>query len=289
MPWYPRVLAAVRAAVQSLAPTQATNLALLVSAILARRTLCLSELARAYPPPDEPRVPRPKHDLLHRVKRLWRFLANARVDPFAVQAALVPQVVARLGRPRRLGLAVDWTMFDVRLPTGRRVRYQVLRVAVPRRGRALPLLQVAYDRDRLPAGRSQNQLEEAALDAVLRALPTGVRAVVLADRGFARASFLRWLLAHPTAPAFVVRIDAGTCVTTADGERRKLGAEGLALGELRWWPAGRYALYHGRPTDVVVSVALCWRAAVAAWGRPSTTGLALVLLDPGRDTACPYR
>ncbi len=34
MPWYPRVLAAVRAAVPSLAPTQATNLALLTSAIL---------------------------------------------------------------------------------------------------------------------------------------------------------------------------------------------------------------------------------------------------------------
>ena len=30
-----------------------------------------------------------------------------------------------------------------------RVRYQVLRIAIPRRCRALPLLQVAYDRGRL--------------------------------------------------------------------------------------------------------------------------------------------
>ena len=47
-------------------------------------------------------------------------------------------------------------MFDAVLPSGRRVRYQVLRITVPRRGRALPLLQVAYDRDHLPADRSQN-------------------------------------------------------------------------------------------------------------------------------------
>jgi DDE family transposase len=267
MPWYPRVLAAVRAAVPSLAPTQAANLALLTSAILAKRTLCLSALARAYPSPAQRRVPRPKHDLLHRLKRLWRFLDNARLDPVAVQAALVPEVVARLGSPKRLGLAIDWTMFDVTLPGGRRVRYQVLRVAVPRRGRALPLLQVAYDRDRLPSDRSQNQLEEAALDAVLRALPAGVRAVVLADAGFARATFLEWLRRHPAAPDFVVRIDAGTCLTEADGRRWRLGQEGLALGQLRWAPGVRYGLYHGRPRDVVLNVALCWRACTRRAGR----------------------
>lgn len=47
-----------------------TNLALLISAILARRTLCLMEVARAYPTPAGRRVARPEHDLLHRVKRL---------------------------------------------------------------------------------------------------------------------------------------------------------------------------------------------------------------------------
>jgi Transposase DDE domain len=267
MPWYPRVLAAVRAATPFLAPTQAVNLALLTSAILARRTLCLSELARAYPPPAERRVPRPKHGLRHRLKRLWRFLDNGRVDPLAVQAALVPEVVARLGCPKRLGLAVDWTMFDAVLPGGRRVRYQVLRVAVPRRGRALPLLQVAYDRDRLPPDRSQNQLEEATLDAVLRALPRGVRAVVLADRGFARASFLEWLRGHPAGVDFVVRVDKGTCLTGPDGRRWKLGAEGLALGQLRWAPGVRYGLYHGRPRGLVVNVALCWRASARRASR----------------------
>ena len=56
MPWYGRVHAAIQIALPGLVPTQATNLALLVSAILAKRTLCLSELARAYPTPARRRV-----------------------------------------------------------------------------------------------------------------------------------------------------------------------------------------------------------------------------------------
>ncbi len=156
MPWYYRTRAAINAAMPSLVPTQAANLALLVSAILKKQTLCLSELARAYPTPKKRRVAAPKHDLLHRLKRLWRFTANERVEALEVQLAFVAHTVARLGYPRLLGLAIDWTFFDTRSPSGRLMRYQVLRIAIPRKGRALPLLQLAYDRDRLPANNSQN-------------------------------------------------------------------------------------------------------------------------------------
>jgi hypothetical protein len=76
-----------------------------VSAILKKRPQCLSELARAYPTPNKRRVPAPKHCLLHRLKRLWRFTDNERVDALAVQeAAFVPHTVARLGSPPLLGL-----------------------------------------------------------------------------------------------------------------------------------------------------------------------------------------
>ncbi len=81
------------------------------------------------------------------------------MDALAVQLAFVPHVLACLGYPRLVGLAIDWTMFETMLPSGERMRYQVLRIAVPRRGRALPLLQLAYDRDKLPAAKSHNQLE----------------------------------------------------------------------------------------------------------------------------------
>ena len=258
MQWYNRVLSAINAAAPFLVPTQATNLALLVSAVLKKQTLCLSELARAYPTPNERRVSAPKHDLLHRLKRLWRFTDNERVDALTTQVAFVPHVVGRLGFPRLLGLAIDWTMFDTTLPSGERMRYQVLRVAVPRKGRALPLLQLAYDRDSLPAGKSQNQLEQDALLAVVRALPSGViRPVVLADRGFRRAGFLSWLGRHEID--YVVRLSKGACITEADGKQWKLGEEGLRAGQLRWVRGARYGLYHGRPRDLFVNVALCWR------------------------------
>ena len=230
---------------------------MLVSAILAKRTLILSELARVYPSPEHRRVENPKHDLLHRLKRLWRFVNNDRVNDIAVQAAIIPHTIARLGNPRWLGLAIDWTMFDTVLPSGKRVRYQVLRIAVPRRGRALPLLQVAYDRDNLPAPKSQNRLEEEALLAVIDALPTGVRPVILADRGFARANFFAFLKTHGLD--YVIRIDKGTCITEADGRCWKLGEEGTRRGEIRWSPNVRYALYHGRPNDLMVNLAICWR------------------------------
>jgi DDE family transposase len=259
MAWYPRVARAVTAALPFLLPTQAANLALLVSALLARRTLRLSDLARAYPTPPVRRVPAPKHDLLHRLKRLWRFLDNERVDPLAVQCAAVPHAVARLRCGGRLGLAVDWTMFDATLPSGGVARYQVLRVAVPCRGRAVPLLQLASDRDRLPAAGGRNRLEEEALWAVVAALPPGVRPVVLADRGFARAPFLAALKRRGLD--FVVRIDKGTWLTEPGGRRWKLGEEGPARGQVRWAPNVRSALPRGGRRGPRLNVALCWRVA----------------------------
>lgn len=293
MPWYPRVHQTINRVLTDLAPTQATNLALLISAILTYRTCCLSQLARAYPTPAQRRVAHPKHDLLHRLKRLWRFLNNPRIDPVTVQTALIPTTLARLGRLRWLGLAIDWTLFDSVLPTGARVRYQVLRIAVPVRGRALPLLQLAYNRDALPPDKSQNQLEEDALAAVLAALPGGCHPVVLADAGFARATFFQFLQAQHVD--YVVRIDRGTCLTDADDQRTKLGTEGLRHGEMRWLPRVRYGLYHDKPRELWLNVALCWKVAPAHHRDPRQAApegpwyLATSLTQAGRTLAWYWR
>lgn len=129
MPWYCRVLSAINTTMPFLVVTQKINLALLISAILKKQTLCLSELAWAYPTPKERRVEAPKHCLLHRLKRLWRFIDNERIDAMEVQLALVKYTIARLGHSRWLGLVIDWTMFDTILPSGEKIRYQVLRIA----------------------------------------------------------------------------------------------------------------------------------------------------------------
>src|SRR4051794_5082167 len=105
---YESVLTAIQIGLPGAVPTQVVNLALLVSALLCKRSCNLSELARAYPPPLERRVAQPKHDLHYRLRRLDRFLSNPRLDPVAWQCAFIPSTVARLGYPPWLGLAVDW-------------------------------------------------------------------------------------------------------------------------------------------------------------------------------------
>lgn len=62
----------------------------------------------------------------------------------------------------------------------------------------------------------------------------------------------------------MVRIKKGSsCITEAHGSRtRKLGEEGLKPGELRFVEGVRYyGLHHGRPRELVINVALCWKVA----------------------------
>ena len=265
MKWYPEVRTVVKRCMPFLLPTQGANLALLVRAILLKRTLCQTALAQTYPRPRHRHVDTPKHDLLHRVKRLSRFLGNEQIDPQTVQIALVPYILARLGPLRRVGLCIDWTYFDA--PT---FRVQILKIGLARHGRVLPLLQVAYDRDTLPADRSQNQLEEEALTAVLTALPQRCRPVILADRGFARSEFFQWLNARQLD--YVVRIDKGTCVTDTAGRRHKLGVDLIIPRETHLWLGlVRYALYHGRPSEIGVNLAISWVTPDASARRKAAT------------------
>jgi hypothetical protein len=162
-------------------------------------------------------------------------------------------------------------VFDTTLPSGLRMRYQVLPIAIPRKGRALPLLQLSYERDDLPSTKSQNQLEQDALSAVVGALPRSVRPVVLADRGFHRAGFVAWLERHHLD--YVVRLKKGSCITEADGQRWKLGEEGLRPGELRFSEGVRYGLYHGRPRELFINVALCWRISKSRAKTPDASSL----------------
>ena len=56
-----------------------------------------------------------------------------------MQLALISHTIFRLGYPRWVGLAIDWTFFDTTLPSGKKMRYQVLRIAIPRRWPATAL------------------------------------------------------------------------------------------------------------------------------------------------------
>jgi hypothetical protein len=261
VPFYRRLFPLIQAHCPFLLPTQAANLALLIGALLSKRTLCLTTLAGAFPVPPERQVACPKHELLHRLKRLSRFLANEPVDPVAVQVAFVPTVLARLGTPRWLGLVVDWTSFETTLPHLRHCRgrrsYQVLTIGLPRRGRALPLLSVADEQGHFPVPGSQNTAEQDALARVLDALPPGVRAVVIGDRAFGRAELIQWL--QTRRAAYVLRLKRGALITEKDGARWKLGEEGTRRGGVRWVAGCRYGTYHDKPRDLWINLACSWR------------------------------
>jgi hypothetical protein len=256
---YARLLPLVKSVCPFLRSTQAANFAWLIVALLTQRTLCLTTLAKTFPRPARRRTAAPKHELLHRLKRLSRFLSNDRIDPLALQVAFIPTVLAQLGSPGVIGLVLDWTSFDAKLlglNGGGRRPYQVLTIAIPRRGRALPLLSVTYERDKLPAKGSQNKWEEEALAHVLRALPSGVRPVVLGDRGFGRAEFIAFLQKREID--YVVRLRRGARITAADDTHWLLGAEGTAQGEQRWLPQVRYGTFNNRPRALWINLACSW-------------------------------
>ena len=259
MPRYADVLIFV----QHVAPTwrkpQQANLAHLVQALLERPTLCLSELARAFPAPDRP---------LHgRLKRLTRFLANPRLDELALPARWLV-LSCRFGtdppeQPHEhplLPILLDTTYFEP---------FAALVAAVACGARALPIASTTYHRKALRAGlprrttwatrdlpprrrgcrgapalprafRSQNLIEQELLDFVHSFLPTTLQPVVVADRGFARASLFTALPAHGWD--FVIRFDATTWVSlTAEGPGQAAHtALAVRPSERRWIVGGTY-------------------------------------------------
>jgi hypothetical protein len=92
--------------------------------------------------------------------------------------------------------------------------------------------------------------------------------ILLADRGFHRVSFLAWCERHDLVD-YVVRLKKGTCISEADGGGRwKLGEEELKPGELRFLKGVRYGLYHGRPRELWINLALCWKVSKSRARNP---------------------
>ncbi len=174
-----------------------------------------------------------------RDKRLRRFLDNPRLDPRGVTDGLVRLIVGRRGR----GL---WPVLFDQTTSG---RTQALLAGVPFEGRALPLAVHTFDYPlREHAVNSQNQIEEVFLMDVQTALPPGVHAVFIGDRGYGRAALIRHC--EQQGRLFILRGRAGTMVEI-DGRRCKLGE--VPCGEhkpIRY----RRILYHADqrvPVDIV--------------------------------------
>lgn len=274
--------------VQHLAPTwrktQHVNMALLLYALLQRPSLCISELARAYPSPSQP---------LHgRMKRLMRFLDNRHLDEGVLFVRWL-KLTYRFGdnpptqnyeRPL-LPVLLDTTYFEP---------FALLVATVACGSRGLPVALTTYHRSELKAcfppqatrprpndnpspprpSRgplvpsaastpttyfSQNQIEEELIDYVFSLISDALLGVLVADRGFARASLFLSLQAK--LRDFVIRMDAQTHIRlpspVAEGRPvQGLPADvlGLRPGQHLWCPQAWY----GKEEQVPIKLLAVW-------------------------------
>ena len=273
--------------VQHLAPTwrktQHVVLTQILLALLQRPRLSPTEIARGMPCESQRNPTRPLHG---RQKRVDRFLSNPRLDEgiiFSHWLKLSLRFGADLPQasdvPPLLTLLLDTTYFEP---------FAALIVSVPCGGRGLPVAFTTYHRrtleacfplvDTLPTydtvlcppaprqGRtaspssavaelwpSQNLIEEHLLDYVWSLLSPSSQAVVVADRGFARASLFRWFLSKKRL--FVIRFDPTTWLLLPDGTAA--AAETvlpIQPGQCLWLPHAHY----GKKDQVPVAVLAVW-------------------------------
>lgn len=156
------------------------NLALLVQAAFECRRLGIAALGRAMRCATSPK---------HSIKRADRFFGNARFDHWAAQEQLLRAVI---GPRKTVFIPVDWT----------KVReWPALVAGVVWRGRAVPVAWAVLGNRALY--KSQNAFENGFFSWLAQALPAGVRAIILLDRGFQRVSLVKHL--RRCGLSFVIR------------------------------------------------------------------------------------
>ena len=109
----------------------------------------------------------------HATKQIDRLLSNGKVNLWRLFASWVRFVV---GPRTELVVAMDWTEFDAD------DQATICLYLITRHGRATPLVWHTVYKSTLEGKR--NAYEDEVLETLKAALPEGVRATILADRGF---------------------------------------------------------------------------------------------------------
>ena len=170
----------------SLRKTQSINISLATYGMIKSQSGKMSEIVREFP-----------GDFTHKskLKRLWRFVSNPRVKPERLQSFWINWCIRRFTSGNHLLVALDWTTLPGNI--------QVLMTAIPFKGRAIPLLWHICLHSEIKD--SQNKKEErlvARLNNLI--VPSGKKLILVADRGFGRATFIQFLKAKNIL--FVVRV-----------------------------------------------------------------------------------
>jgi hypothetical protein len=295
---YAQILAFVQQLAPTWCKPQHVNFAQLIGALLERENLALADLARALPRPTQPLHGRLKRvgrflDNPH-LDELALFVRWLKLTyHFGTDLPLVPRE-----RPI-IPLLVDTVYFDpfallvCTVPCGSRglpvalttYHRQELAACFPRRARwpspdADPnpprprRPRSASPRPGRPARRapkapraqpipflSQNQIEEELVDLVFALLSPSLHGVIVADRGFARASFFRFHAQRQRS--YVIRFDAQTHLRLpqplGDG-RATVGTPaevlGIRPGQRIWCPEA----FYGQDEQVPIRLLAVWDA-----------------------------
>jgi len=216
--------------------TRRRVLALGCQALMERRRLTLCGIARGV---------RSSTRVLHRVKRIWRFLSNPGVDPREVGKALA-QEAFRLHPRGWVPVILD--------ETGLKDRAMLLGAGTWYRGRALPLAMYAY----------QNAAIKKSLwayrEGLLRVLWEGLtkaqqgRFLLIADRGFAASAFFRRLV--KARINFAIRVPRRVLLSLA---HRKHNLELLAADLNHGDSFFLKGVFYG-PAQAKVNLLLWWEA-----------------------------
>jgi len=197
----------------SLRKTQKENLALASYGMIKSQSGKMSEIVRWCPS-------KVKHK--YKLKRLWRFVNNYRVKPELLRNHWTAWCVKKFTSGKYVLVALDWTTLPGNI--------QCLMAAIPFKGRAIPLVwHICLHSD---IKDSQNKKEERLISRLINLMPHDKKMIIIADRGFGRASFISFLKAKDIL--FVIRVKSKVWITV--GKKTKILLKKLYLvPEKKYW------------------------------------------------------
>ena len=177
---YGRMLFFVQHLLPGFRLTRQRNLALLAIGIAAVRDghLTLSEIARSIPT---------RSDHWYKFKRIRRFVSNLKWSPSELCGALTRYALERFYPGHYVPVIIDQSTIGG--------QWEALWASLPFRGRALPIAFRLFryaDISQDEKG-TQHKIEEAFIREVVGNLPKSRPALLLFDRGYARAAFFLFL------------------------------------------------------------------------------------------------
>ena len=175
--------------------TTVTYLALLVFGILSAQSLVLTQIAQAFPVEAYCR----KHK--HQLKRVGRALSTPLLTAKVLFPPLMHWAVMQAVTHGRVLVLIDYTTIAD--------RFSILWAAVNWKGRALPIYCFALVPSKIDT--SQNRIEEAFIKRLWSLLPSDHRYILVADRGFGRASLIQWLQTQRIS--YILRLKSDVYVT----------------------------------------------------------------------------